>query len=95
MTILEVRARAQRLGLPLETAAAILDAPGRQWREAVREQITELDRLIEQARAAQVFLTHALDCPAAHPASNCPNMTAALDQLMGGATAAQLRERYT
>jgi DNA-binding transcriptional MerR regulator len=34
---------AQRLGSPLDTAA-ILDAPGRQWRQTVRRQTAELDR---------------------------------------------------
>ena len=86
---------AQRLGLPLGTAAAILDAPGPQWRETVREQITELDHLIAQGRGARVFLTHALDCPAEHPARDCPNMTAALDQLVAGVTVDHLREQYT
>lgn len=73
-----------RLGLPLETAAAVLDAPGGQWRGSVREQIAELDRAIEQARAAQQFLTHALNCPTEHPASECPTMTGALDRLVAG-----------
>ena len=29
---------AHRLGLPLETAAALLDAPGPQWRQTVRQR---------------------------------------------------------
>jgi DNA-binding transcriptional MerR regulator len=33
---------AQRLGLPLSTSAAVLDAPGPQWRQTVRQQIVEL-----------------------------------------------------
>jgi DNA-binding transcriptional MerR regulator len=46
---------AQRLGLPLDTAAAVLDAPSPQWRETVRRQIAQLDEVITQARGAQVF----------------------------------------
>lgn len=44
-----------QLGLPLDTAAAVLDAPGDRWREAVQEQIAELDRVIERARGRSAF----------------------------------------
>jgi DNA-binding transcriptional MerR regulator len=86
---------AHRLGIPLGTAAAVLDAPDEQWRDTVRDQIAALDDLIEQAQGAQTFLTHALNCEHAHPARDCPNMTAALDEVVDGATSMeQLRERY-
>ena len=75
---------AQHLGIPLQTAAAVLDAPGRNWRPIVRQQIAELNRVIAQAKLAQDFLTHALHCPADHPTRECPNMTAALDSLVDG-----------
>lgn len=81
---------AQSLGLPLDTAAAVLDAPGPQWRALVVRQIAELDRVIDQARTAQVFLTHALDCPADHPARECPTMLAGLDQLLAGTPVAHV-----
>ena len=86
---------AHRLGIPLETAAAVLDAPSEQWRNTVRQQIAELDSLIAQAQGAQAFLTHALNCPSAHPTRDCPNMTAALDQLVAGATTMEkLQQQY-
>ncbi|OBG25252.1 MerR family transcriptional regulator [Mycobacterium sp. 852002-51057_SCH5723018] len=81
---------AQHLGLPLQTAAAVLDNPARTWRPIVAEQIAALGRVIEQAQQAQSFLTHALRCPADHPARQCPNMTAALDSLIGGTTIDEL-----
>jgi DNA-binding transcriptional MerR regulator len=81
---------AQHLRLPLQTAAAVLDAPGRTWRPVVAEQLAELDRVIAQARSAQDFLTHALHCPADHPPRQCPNMIAALDSLVNGTTIDQL-----
>ena len=81
---------AQRLGLPLSTSAAVLDAPAPQWRQTVRQQIVELDRVIAQAQAAQIFLTHALNCPTDHPARDCPTMIAALDRLVDGTTVEQL-----
>lgn len=81
---------AQRLGIPLDTAAAVLDAPGARWRSTVRDRITELDRLIEQARGAQMFLGHALECPTEHPARQCSTMIAALDRLLSGITVEQL-----
>jgi hypothetical protein len=74
---------------PLSTSAAVLDAPGRQWRQTVRQQIAELDQVIAQARAA-MFLTHALDRPTEHPARQCPTMIAALDRPIDGATVEQL-----
>jgi DNA-binding transcriptional MerR regulator len=86
---------AHRLGIPLEIAAAILDAPDEQWRETVRDQIAALGDLIKQAQSAQTFLAHALNCPHTHPARECPNMTGALDELVDGAASMeQLGERY-
>ena len=80
----------QHLGIPLQTAAAVLDTPGRNWRPVVQQQIAELNRMIEQAKLAQDFLTHALHCPSDHPTRQCPNMTAALDSLVSGTTIAEL-----
>lgn len=85
---------ANRLGLPLETAAAVLDAPGPQWRQNVREQIAQLDNVIADARAAQNFLTHALNCPTEHPARQCATMIAALDRLVDGTTFDELAAEH-
>lgn len=79
-----------RLGVPLDTAAAVLAAPGEQWRDCVREQIAELDTVIAQARAAQQFLGHAMNCPADDPTRDCPVMTEALDRLVDGLTVDEL-----
>jgi DNA-binding transcriptional MerR regulator len=73
-----------RLGLPLQTAAAVLDDPGPQWRETLRRQIAELDQLIVKAQLAQTFLAHALNCPTEHPARECAIMIATLDRLVDG-----------
>ncbi|MGQ0776344.1 MAG: MerR family transcriptional regulator [Pseudonocardiales bacterium] len=86
---------AQRLGLPLDTAAAVLDAPGPQWRELVRQQITELDQVITQAQGAQQFLTHALNCPTNNPARECATMIATLDRLVEGTSVDQLVAEHT
>lgn len=51
--------------------------------------------MIAQARAAQMFLTHALNCPTDHPARECANMIAALDRLVGGASVDQLAAEHT
>jgi DNA-binding transcriptional MerR regulator len=75
---------ANRLGLPLQTAAAVLDAPSPQWRQTVRQQIVELDEVIAQAQTAQTFLAHALNCPTEHPARECATMIATLDRLVAG-----------
>ncbi|MGV0742241.1 MerR family transcriptional regulator [Mycolicibacterium sp. XJ870] len=84
-----------RLGLPLDTAAAVLDAPSDQWRDTVREQIVELDRVIVQAQGAQQFLTHALHCPTDHPAKDCATMTGALDRLVDGMSVEELAAEQT
>jgi DNA-binding transcriptional MerR regulator len=85
---------AHRLGLPLRTAAAVLDAPGERWRGLVRGQIAELDLVIAQAQTAQRFLTHALACPTEHPARECATMIAALDRLVEGTTVDQLAAEH-
>lgn len=84
-----------QLGVSLETAAAVLDAPAPQWREIVREQIDQLDDVIRQAQGAQQFLTHALQCPTEHPARECPTMTGALDRLVDGMSVAQLADEHS
>jgi DNA-binding transcriptional MerR regulator len=81
---------ANGLGLPLDTAAAVLDAPSSDWRQTVRDQIDALDRVIAQAKGAQVFLTHALHCPADHPARECATMVGTLDRLVDGLSVEQL-----
>jgi DNA-binding transcriptional MerR regulator len=86
---------AHQLGLPLDTAAAVLDAPGPQWRQTVRQQIADLDEVIAQARGAQMFLTHALNCPTDHPARECATMIAALDRLVEGTTVDELAAEQT
>jgi DNA-binding transcriptional MerR regulator len=86
---------AHRLGLPLDTAAAVLDAPGPQWRKTVREQIEQLDEMIAQAQGAQMFLTHALNCPTEHPARECTTMIAALNRLVEGTTIEELAAEHT
>jgi DNA-binding transcriptional MerR regulator len=85
---------AQHLGLPLQTAAAVLDNPGPTWRSIVRDQIAKLDGVIAQAQLAQMFLTHAVHCPADHPARECPTMTAALDSLVNGTSIDQLAAEH-
>jgi len=85
---------AHRLGLPLQTAAAVLDAASASWRQTVRQQIDELDTVIAQARGAQSFLTHALNCPTEHPARDCTTMMAALDSLVAGTTVEELAAQH-
>ena len=85
----------QRLGLPLDTAAAVLDAPSPQWREVVKQQIGHLEAVIAQARGAQDFLTHALHCPADHPARECPTMIGALDRLVDGTSVEELASEHS
>jgi DNA-binding transcriptional MerR regulator len=66
-----------------------------QWRQTVRQQIAELDQVIAQARGAQTFLTHALNCPTNHPARECATMIATLDRLVDGIAVDQLVAEHT
>jgi DNA-binding transcriptional MerR regulator len=86
---------AQRLGLPPRTAAAVLDAQGPSWHQTVRRQIDELDAVIAQARGAQSFLAHALNCPTEHPARECATMMAALDSLVAGTPVEKLAAQHS
>ncbi|MEV4020312.1 MerR family transcriptional regulator [Nonomuraea angiospora] len=85
----------QRLGVRLDTAAAVLDESGKQWRSVVRDQIDELDALIERAQEARKFLSEALNCPAEHPTSECPHLVGVLDQLFTGGTFEELVEEHS
>ncbi len=86
---------AQHLGVPLQTAAAVLDTP----RPDVAPDCSGTDRRVESHNRASAagpgFLTHALHCPADHPARQCPTMTAALDSLVNGTTIDQLAAEHT
>jgi DNA-binding transcriptional MerR regulator len=86
---------AQRLGISLDTAAAVLDAPSDRWRQIVRAQIAALEQQVALAKGAQSFLSHALQCPADHPARECPTMIATLDRLVEGMTFDQLAAKHT
>ena len=83
-----------RLGVPLSTAAIILDGPSEQWRDAVDQQIADLEDLIARARGAQMFLSHARDCPERHPVTECPEMAVTLDQMVAGKTFEELASEY-
>lgn len=83
----------RELGLPLDTAAAVLDAAPEQRRAELRDQLDALDELIARAHGARSFVQAALDRPADHPASRCTAMTAALDHLLDGGTVVELAGR--
>ncbi|MGH8877931.1 MAG: MerR family transcriptional regulator [Stackebrandtia sp.] len=86
---------ARKLGIPLDTVAAVLDEDSARWREAVGEQIAGLDALIARARGARDFLSHALECPADHPVPECPHMTQVLDRLVDGMPFDELVAEHT
>lgn len=85
---------AQRLGIRLQTAAAVLDEASEQWRATVGGQITELEELIARAQGAKDFLAHALRCPAEHPTRECPHLVDTLDRLLDGASFEQLTAEH-
>ncbi|MFL6053110.1 MAG: MerR family transcriptional regulator [Actinoallomurus sp.] len=85
---------AQRLGIGLDTVAAVLDEGSEQWRETVGEQIEKLEELIVRAQSAKDFLSHALMCPAEHPARECPHLIEALDRLLEGASFEELASEH-
>ncbi|WP_084963554.1 MerR family transcriptional regulator [Thermoactinospora rubra] len=85
---------AQRLGIPLQAAGEVLDAPGERWRKGLEEQIAALDELIARARGARDFLVHARDCPAEHPARECPVMVGLLDRMVDGTPFEQIAAEH-
>lgn len=87
---------AQKLGISLDTVAAVLDRDGPDWRAAVAGQIAELDALIAKAQGARDFLVHAQRCPAEHPVPDCPHLTGTLDRLVDGfgGSVEELRSRW-
>jgi DNA-binding transcriptional MerR regulator len=84
----------QQLGISLDTAGAVLDAPGEQWRAAAAEQIDVLGELINRAKTAQSVLRHAIECPAEHPARECEVWIGLVDRLVEGHTFAQLAAEH-
>jgi DNA-binding transcriptional MerR regulator len=84
----------QRLGIELEVAASILDAPSAAWRKRVAEQMAVVDALLLEARLAREFLAHTLACPAAHPTRQCPVMCELLDRRVAGASLDELAKLY-
>lgn len=85
---------AKELGLPLDTAAAVLDEPTEQWRAVIGEQIAELDELIARAQSAKAFLGHAQMCPAEHPVRDCPYLIQALDRVADGTSFEQIASEH-
>ncbi|WP_206066771.1 MerR family transcriptional regulator [Nonomuraea composti] len=83
-----------RLGVPLDTAGAMLDAPGEQWRAAVEEQIAELEKVVVRARVAQEVLRHGLRCPEEHPPLECGTAVGMLDRLLDGSSFEQLAAEH-
>ncbi|WP_345436084.1 MerR family transcriptional regulator [Actinoallomurus vinaceus] len=85
---------AQRLGIGLDAAAAVLDEGSEQWRETVGAQIQKLDALIARAQGAKDFLSHALMCLAEHPARECPHLIDTLDRLLDGTSFEELAKEH-
>jgi len=85
---------AHRLGLGLDVVRSVLDHPSERWRRIVREQIGQLDDLIAQARFAQEFLRHALECPSDHPTRECPVMIGVLDRRAAGASIEEIMKEH-
>jgi DNA-binding transcriptional MerR regulator len=73
-----------RLGVGLDVAGAVLDAPRDAWRARARERIDALEAIIAEATAARLLLAHLLECPADHPVTQCPVMGRLLDRRLGG-----------
>jgi hypothetical protein len=73
----------------------VLDSAPERWHATVSEQIAELEELISRARMAQEFLTHALGCPAEHPARDCPHLTGTLDRIVDGTPVERIAAEHT
>lgn len=84
-----------QLGVSLDAAATVLDAPSPTWRQTVTQQIAALDQLIARATGARTLLTHTLHCPHDQPTRECSSLIATLDRLLEGTTFDQLAAEHT
>lgn len=75
---------ARDLGLPLAATREVLDGDEYRWREQVTEQLAELAAQAERIRRAQQVLGHALECPTAHPITECRYLISDLDSAVDG-----------
>ena len=76
----------QQLGIPLESASAILDETSDGWRDHLAGQLRQLDELIARASLARDFLTRAKNCRADHPVAQCPKLGSINDRRLAGMT---------
>lgn len=75
---------ARDLGLPLQATREVLDGSEDRWRDVVDSQLAELAEQAERIRRAQDLLSHARECPSAHPITQCPHLIAELDRAIDG-----------
>jgi DNA-binding transcriptional MerR regulator len=85
----------QQLGIPLDSAAAILDEGSDTWRERLGRQIRQLDDLIARATLARDFLARARNCRADHPVAQCPKLSGIIDRRLSGVSFDQLVREHT
>lgn len=71
-------------GLPLTQTVKILDGDPEHRADHVDAELQRLHDLIDRARAAQLLLVNARECTHSHPASQCPSLQDALDQILDG-----------
>jgi DNA-binding transcriptional MerR regulator len=74
------------IGFTLAEAARFLSEEPRRrstWERLARQKIAELDRLLDDARAARTALTHALRCPKQTP-TDCPTFWSIVDARLAG-----------
>ncbi|OBB93637.1 MerR family transcriptional regulator [Mycolicibacterium peregrinum] len=67
--------------MSLDEIEAVLTAGGRDWRDAVRDRLGEIEHQQDRLAKAKVHLEHLLTCPDANPAEDRPylrTMTAEL-----------------
>lgn len=75
---------ARDLNLPLVTAVAVLDGSPDERSALVGVEVERLEALLERASGALELLRNTRECPYEHPASECPELTAALDRVLEG-----------
>lgn len=84
----------RELDIDLEMASRVFDPARDGWRDAVEEQITQIEHRLLEAQVARAFLTHMLECPADHPTRDCPTMLGILDDVVDGTSIEALAERH-
>ncbi len=84
-----------QLGIPLDSASAILDETSDEWRDHLAGQLRSLDAFIARASLAREFLTRAKSCRTDHPVAECPKLGSIIERRLAGVSFDELVREHS